>query len=46
MAYVWLPWTVYGAVPGPPLIAPVELEPSPQSIDAEKSLKPPVVAAS
>ena len=43
---MWLPLTVYGAVPGPPLIAPAELLPSPQSIVAEKSLNRPVVAAS
>src|SRR6266481_9535996 len=35
--YVWLPLTVYGARPGPPLIVPEEVVASPQLMVALKS---------
>jgi hypothetical protein len=42
VVYVWDPLTVYGTLPGPPTIVPVELELSPQLIVALKSLKVPL----
>src|SRR5438093_9202036 len=42
VVYVWLPLTVYGALPPAPAIVPDELELSPQLIVAVKSLSVPV----